>query len=339
MSDPAPTTPVVADPAQTHFVKEFDVGRPIFGVTFDPQERFLVCGAQSNLITRFNLADGAKVELVGHDSWIRAFAFADAGETLLSGGYDGRILWWPLAAEAPVATRTIDAHQGWVRALAVSPDGTKLASCGNDNLVKLWSLADGSLLQTFAGHTRHVYNVAFHPTAQQLVSVDLLGAIKAWDLTTGMESKQFTGKALHSYDTTFRADMGGARGLAFSPDGKFFAACGITEVSNAFAGIGEPIVLLFDWEKPEPAKVMKTKAKFQGVAWDVAFHPAGYLTTWCSGGGGGELVFFQPEATEEFALFKAPKQGHDFDLSTDGLTAAVGHIDGKLRLYRLAAKV
>lgn len=338
MSDPASTPLVVADPAQTHLFKEFDVGRPIFGVTFDPKERFIVCGAQSNLITRFNLADGAKIALAGHDSWVRAFAFADAGETLLSGGYDGRILWWPLAAEAPVATRTIDAHQGWVRALAVSPDGMKLASCGNDNLVKVWSLADGSLLQTFAGHTRHVYNVAFHPSAGQLVSVDLLGTIKAWDLATGMESKQFTGTALHSYDKTFRADMGGARGLRFSPDGKFFVASGITEVSNAFAGQGEPVLVLFDWEKPEALKVMKLKDKFMGVAWDVAFHPAGYLTAWCSGSGGGVLAFFKTDASEEFFQFKAPTQGHDFALSADGLTAAVGHIDGKLRLYRLAAK-
>jgi WD40 repeat protein len=336
-----PETPAAAasaDPTKTHQHQEFVVGRPVFGVAFDPRNRYLVCGSQSNAVARFNLADGAKVELAGHESWVRAFAFADAGETLLSGGYDGRILWWPLAAEAPAATRAIDAHRGWVRALAVSPDGKQLASCGNDNLVKLWNLADGTLLQTFAGHERHVYNVAFHPTAGQLVSADLMGTIVAWDLASGKETKRFVGTALHSYDKTFRADMGGARGLAFDSDGKLFAASGITEVSNAFAGQGQPVVVLFDWEKAEPLKVMKLKNKFMGMAWNVAFHPAGYLAAWCSGSGGGALAFFKTDATEEFFQFKAPTQGHDFALSADGLTAAVGHIDGKLRLYRLAAK-
>jgi hypothetical protein len=51
------------------------------------------------------------------------------------------------------------------------------------------------------------------------------------------------------------------------------------------------------------------------------------------------LAFFKTDASEEFCQFKAPTQGHDFALSADGLTSAVGHIDGKVRLYRLAAKV
>ena len=336
MSDNPP--PVAADPTKTHLLKEFVVGRPVFGVKFDPQDRFVITGAQSNVVSRWTLADGARVDLTGHDSWVRAFAFADAGETLVSAGYDGRILWWPLAEAAPTPRRAVEAHAGWIRAVAVSPDGTQLASCGNDNLVKLWSLADGSLLQTLAGHERHVYNIAFHPAGGELVSVDLMGVIKVWDLAAGKETRSFTGKALHSFDNTFRADMGGARGLKFSADGKQFVASGITEVSNAFAGIGLPVVLLFDWENAEPLKVMKLKAKFNGVAWDVAFHPGGYLAAWCSGGGGGALAFFKTDATEEFFSFKAPTQGHDFDLSADGLTAAVGHIDGKLRLYRLAEK-
>ena len=56
---------------------------------------------------------------------------------------------------------------------------------------------------------------------------------------------------LWKYDAGFRADVGGVRAMAFSGDGKLLACAGITEVSNAFAGIGNPLVVVFDFEKGE----------------------------------------------------------------------------------------
>lgn len=337
MSEPAPSN-TTADPKLIHMAKEWALDRPLFSVRFDPTGKYVLTGARNNDVQRWNVADGKRTDLAGHESWVRAFAFTSDGQTMLSGGYDGQLIWWPLTAEKPEPARKVAAHDGWIRALAVSPDGTQIASCGNDNLVKLWSLADGKLLQTLAGHERHVYNVAFHPDGKSLVSGDLMGVIKAWDLATGKETKSFDGQLLHKYDETFWADMGGARGMTFSPDGKQLAVCGVTEVTNAFAGQCEPVIVLFDWEKSEPLKVMKLKDKYRGMGWNVVFHPGGYLMMFCSGSNGGTFGFFQPDATEEFFKFKTPTQGHDFSLSPDGLTAAVSHIDGKLRLYRLAAK-
>ena len=44
------------------------------------------------------------------------------------------------------------------------------------------------------------------------------------------------------------ADHGGARGMAFAADGSKLACSGITNVSNAFAGVGNPAVVLIDWK-------------------------------------------------------------------------------------------
>jgi len=337
LTDPGPPEPpLVAEPAKTRKISEWAHGRPLLGCRFDPLGEFVVSGAQGNTLQRWELPGGKKTEFAGHDSWVRALDWTADGATLLSAGYDGRLVWWAVREEKPRVVRKIQAHDGWVRALAVSPDQQLVATCGNDNLVKLWQLADGKLIATLSGHERHVYNVAFHPSGEHLVSADLMGVIKAWDVGTGKLVREFNGEALHGYDETFWADIGGARGLDFSADGKHFACAGVTEVTNAFAGQGKAIVLLYDWKKSEPLQKHKPKKDFRGVAWQAQFHPDGYLIALLSGHGGGALAFFKPDQPAEFHLAKLPSQGHDFHLAPDGLSLAVAHYDRKLRLYRMA---
>src|SRR5262249_47704276 len=162
------------------------------------------------------------------------------------GDWRGRILTWPIDAEKPTPTRDVAGHRGWVRALAVSPDGKTLATCGNDHLVKLWSL-DLKLQKTLEGHENHVYNLAYHPEGKFLVSADLKGVVKVWDLAKGTVAREMDAKILWKYDKNFGADIGGVRSMAFDSAGKVLACAGITNVSNAFAGVGNPLVVLFDW--------------------------------------------------------------------------------------------
>jgi WD40 repeat protein len=326
------------DPAQTHLASQWKHARPLVACRWAPSGKFVFSGAEDNLLTRWELATGNATPLAGHDSWVRAIAFSKNGETVFSGGYDGRILWWPVAAEKPQPARKQDAHDGWVRALAVSPDGARLASCGNDKLVKLWDTADGKLVAELAGHESHVYNVAFHPTDGTLASCDLKGNVKQWDLAENKAKRDLPAAALYKYDTQFRADVGGARGLAFSSDGKQLALAGITNVSNAFAGIGNAAVVVLDWESGKPAVQYEAKEKINGVAWNVRQHPEGFWIGLAGGGGGGWLYFWRDAAAQEFFKFKLPATGRDMDLSPDGLRVAVAHADNHLRVYGLHKK-
>jgi len=236
------------DPSKTHVVKEHKHNSPLISCRFDPSGRYVFFGAQDSKVWRWEWSGDKKVELSGHDSWVRAIGFTPDGATCLTGGYDGRLVWWPVGDDLPTPARSIDAHEGWIRAVAVSPDGKVVASAGNDNLVKLWNAEDGAFVRALSGHERYVYNVAFHPDGKDLVSGDLMGNLVHWEVATGKIVRKFKAEALHKYDPTFKADIGGLRGLTFHPAGKRLAGSGITNVTNAFAGIGNPVIAEFDWE-------------------------------------------------------------------------------------------
>lgn len=353
------------DPLKTRLHKTIGHGSPLLGCRFDPSGRFLFVSAQDDTIQRIDLATNQKTPFIGHKSWVRGIAFTanfptptplrdntlhaalEGGVTvaaeesrhvrpffIASGDYHGNLLWWEGHDPRPRPIHSVAAHDGWIRAVVSSPDNSLVASCGNDRLVKLWSSADGRHVHTFEGHESHVYNVAFHPDRQNLVSADHHGIVKQWDLKSLKHVRDLEAKTLHKYDGNFLAHIGGIRGMIFDMAGTTLACCGITNVTNAFAGVGNPGVVVFDWNNGK-GRPLTPKDAYQGTGWGVLLHE-GYAIA-AGGAADGRIWFWKLSDGSPVTVLKTPTNARDLALHPSGTAIAVAGQNGNAMIYSIAA--
>jgi WD40 repeat protein len=324
-----------ADPQQARVTDQWAHASPLLACRFDPTGAFVFASAEDYTVQRWRLSDGKKVSFpAAHDSWVGALTFGRDGQTLMTGGYDGRIKWWPATGDRPQPLRSINAHSGWVRAMAVTPDGRWLVSAGNDRLVRIWDAADGRLVRELAGHSSHVYSVIVHPSGQWILSGELKGEIRQWETATGRLVRTFDAKALYSYNAGQQVDYGGVRSLAVATDGKHLVAGGLYNGSNPLGAVNEPLVLRFQWSDQKKVR-SHVIAGTQGVIWRVVAHADGFLIGGCSGTAGGVLGFWKSDADKEFFKFPMPNYIRDLDLHPDGIRLATAHYDRMLRITHM----
>lgn len=323
------------DPSKTQIASQWPYTSPLIACRLDPQGRYVFTSAEDNTVQRWELANGNKVVFTAHDSWVFALGVTPDAGTLLTGGGDGRLVWWPVAAEKPEPLRRIDAHQGWIRQLALSADGKFVATAGNDHKVKLWSVADGTLVREFAGHENQVYSVLFHPSGTALVSGDLLGLVRHWDPATGSQLRQFEAKDLHSYNGGQGVHFGGIRALAWSGDGKQLGCGGLHKAENPLGAVHEPLFVLFDWESQQVLGTHVAEG-VKGSLWRLVVHPDGFWIGASGGSSGGFLHFWKAGTSKEAHRFALPNLARDLDLSADRTQFVTVHYDKHVRLGKFA---
>lgn len=322
------------DPAKTQIVSQWPYTSPLIACRFDPQGRYVFTTAEDNTIQRWELASGNKIAFTAHDSWVFSLGVTPDGATLLSGGGDGRLVWWPVAGDKPAPTRRLEAHQGWIRQLSISVDGQFVATAGNDQKVKLWKVSDGTLVREFIGHENQVYSTLFHPSGAWILSGDLLGLVRQWDVATGSQTRQFEAKDLHSYNGGQGVHFGGIRAMALSGDGKQLACGGLHKAENPLGAVHESLVVVFDWESQ---KVLQSHVAegLKGSLWRLIHHPDGFWMGASGGGSGGFLHFWKPDQAKEAHRFALPNLARDLDLNADRTQFATTHFDRHVRVGKL----
>ena len=87
----------------------------------------LYAACMDGQIFEVDVASGAAIPFLGkHTSYASGCVILPDGKTLISGGYDGALLWHDL--ETKRSFRRVIAHDFWSWQLALSPDGERIAT-------------------------------------------------------------------------------------------------------------------------------------------------------------------------------------------------------------------
>src|SRR5438445_12611215 len=117
-------------------IKELSRRDILFSVARAPRTGRLFLGSSDFKVHELDVTQNNPQtrDFVGHSSYVTCVRLA--GGSLISGSYDGKLIWWDLEQRRPI--RIVDAHARYIRALAVSPDGTTVASVAYNIISRLW---------------------------------------------------------------------------------------------------------------------------------------------------------------------------------------------------------
>ena len=275
----------------------------------------------------------------GHGPYVTGLALS--GETLVSGGYDCKLIWRSIASGEVI--RTVEAaHSRWIRKLAVSPDSRRFASVGDDMVCRVWDFESGKIVHELKGHEAitpnnfpsMLYTAAFSPNGQHLATADRVGQICIWDANTGSKLQTLQAPGFYTWDPKQRIhSIGGIRSVAFSPDGETIVAGGIGHIGNIDHLDGPSRVEVFAWQKGEKLHEFLGDAK--GLVESFAFGPDSKWLIGVGGDNGGLIQIYDLEAKKVVKSEKAPMHVHACILneSADKLFAC-GH--GKVGIWEVS---
>jgi WD40 repeat protein len=269
-------------------------------------------------------------ELYAHATYVTGVALA--GKTLITGGYDGKLVWWD--TEAGKEIRSIDsAHAKWIRKVVASPDGKLVASVADDMVCRMWEVESGKLVHELHGHkekTPHnfgsmLHAVTFSLDGKLLATGDKVAHVVVWDVASGKELGSCDAPIMYTWDVRQRLhSIGGVRSLAFSPDGKELAVGGTGKINNIDHLEAKSRIEVFDWKSAKQlAEFVSDK---QGIVNRLAWSPCGSWLAAAGGAGEGFLLFYDVAAKKALRQDKLPMHTHDFHLTDDcKQLVCVGH--------------
>lgn len=319
-----------SQPRNLRTVREIARRDILLSVARVPSSDTLLVGSSDGKVHELNVGQNNRAdrELANHERYVTSVRLA--GRTVVSGGYDGRLIWWD--RERGEVLRTVDAHTRWIRQIAVSPDGTKLASVADDMVCRIWNAATGERLHELRGHvertptgfTSMLYACVFSVDGRHLATGDRVGRVIVWDVAAARQLAAVEAPLLYTWDGMQRIrSIGGVRGLAFSPDGTHVAVGGVGQINNVDSLAGPSRVEVFNWERGQRAFEFTGQS---GIVNRLHYHPQGDWLCAIGGGGNGLVMFYDTTRRAMIHQANVPMHVHDAAFNEDHTTLyAVGH--------------
>ncbi|MDP2423725.1 MAG: hypothetical protein U1C46_10515 [Bacteroidales bacterium] len=238
---------------------------------------------------------------------IRSLAVESAGEMVLAGTADGKIIQWNYN-DTIILPLMIKGHKGIVSAVAFSVDEQSFFSAGHDGQVSHWSV-DGELIRHLQLPTSgaRVNDICLHPEGNVLAWADNHGVIRF--ATT-------RGEAIH------RLNMQGAiTTINFSPDGSLFS-CGSVD--------GE--IMMFSFPSFNP--LIRKKVHKAGIN-QLKFHNSKQMLASCSYDGTVQLHLLNHKLTTSLLIDEQESWVYTIAFSPDGKSIAAAGADRNVRLLSI----
>jgi WD40 repeat protein len=324
-----------SDPTKLKVAKQVEHPGAFFGIARLPNSSRVFAGCSDSKVYAVDLAAEKPEwkELSGHESYVSGVALA--GPYLVTGGWDGKLVWWNTATYEMI--RKVDAHAKWVRNVMASRDGRYVASVSDDMLCKIWNGQSGELIHTLAGHesltpTHYpsmLFACAFSADARLLATADKVGHVVVWDVASGKQHATVETPLMYTWDPKQRQhSIGGVRSVAFSPDAKLLAIGGTGQINNVDHLEALARIEIFDWQENKRL-VEHPGDKHKGLVERMEFAPDGSWLVTAGGDHEGFVKFLSLPEGKMLHQEKAPMHVHDFEMNEEGdALLAAGH--GKL---------
>jgi WD40 repeat protein len=314
-------------------------------VSSDASTAFAACTDGS--VQAVNLADGKCAELESrHASYASGCVLLPDGKTVISGGYDGTLLWHDAGTKKCV--RRVKAHEFWSWQLALSPDGTRIATTTGQYLpggwkyepaaetepsVKVFNTQTGELVAAFK-HSPPVLSCAFSPDGALLAAGNMMGEVRVWNVAGAKQVSQWTSPDFTSWGTTKTHHYcGGIYSLAFAPDGGSLLGCGMGPMTDPMAGNGRMTWQRWSLEKGEKIAQNKEGQHGSGLMESIVWHPDGvhFLMAGKQAQGTWNAALFSGKSGELIQSLDTKKRITHAKFSSDGKTLVLAGAEGQAK--------
>lgn len=251
----------------------------------------------------------------GHESYVSGLGLI--GDTLVSAGWDRKLVWWDLQGRRVV--RTVEAHDRWIRRLAVNSARTMIATISDDMTCKLWDAKSGRLIRTLTGfdarvpkydNPNKIFSCAISPDGRHVAAADDAARVIVWEAESGREAARFEAPSYLGISQGGYLSASRICCLAFSPDGKSLALAGKERAGELFVIAGPGLVQIFDWQTGQKSYEQKASGQFESMYW----HPQ---SSWIlvAPFANGPLCFLDPAKPR--VIKEAPATTPTYDLAVN----------------------
>lgn len=165
---------------------------PVFGLSFSPDNRFLVSSSEDKTARLWSLDSySALVSYKGHNAPVWDVKFSPFGHYFATASHDQTARLW--ATDHIYPLRIFAGHINDVDCVEFHPNSNYIFTGSSDKTSRLWDVQSGNSVRVFMGHTGQINCMAVSPDGRWLATAGEDSVVNVWDVGSGRKLKTMRG--------------------------------------------------------------------------------------------------------------------------------------------------